>query len=99
VSITRQVINAVPGLLSKIDYAKADVWAVGAIAYEVFGSRNPFYGESCLYSDTYSREDLPALPNSVSNLFQRLVHALLAVDRRDVSRRKRLFMLLVFFIS
>ena len=39
-----EVANAVPGLFSFIDYSKADIWAAGALAYEVFGLQNPFYG-------------------------------------------------------
>lgn len=38
-----EVANAVPGLFSYIDYAKSDVWAAGALAYEIFGNDNPFY--------------------------------------------------------
>ena len=83
-----QVINAVPGLLSRIDYTKADVWAVGAIAYEIFGGKNPFYGEQSLISDSYKREELPALPGNVSNTFQRLVAAMLAVEPREVKGKK-----------
>lgn len=38
-----EVANASTGLFSFINYEKADVWAVGAIAYEIFGLDNPFY--------------------------------------------------------
>ncbi|KAK2851853.1 hypothetical protein Q5P01_008129 [Channa striata] len=38
-----EVITAVPGRAVVIDYSKADAWAVGAIAYEIFGEDNPFY--------------------------------------------------------
>ena len=38
-----EVANATPGLFSFIDYSKADIWSVGAIAYEIFGLENPFY--------------------------------------------------------
>ena len=43
VSRILEVANATPGIFSFINYAKADVWAAGAIAYEVFGLENPFY--------------------------------------------------------
>lgn len=38
-----EVATATPGTFSSIDYSKADVWAGGAIAYEIFGQVNPFY--------------------------------------------------------
>ena len=38
-----EVANASPGLFSFIDYSKADIWAAGTLAYEVFGLDNPFY--------------------------------------------------------
>ena len=38
-----EVANATPGLFSFIDYSKADVWAAGTLAYEMFGLENPFY--------------------------------------------------------
>lgn len=39
-----EVANATPGIFSFIDYSKVDVWAAGAISYEIFGTPNPFYG-------------------------------------------------------
>lgn len=41
-----EVANASPGLFSFINYAKADVWAAGTIAYEIFGEANPFYKDN-----------------------------------------------------
>lgn len=38
-----EVANAEPGLFSFINYSKADVWATGTLAYEIFGLKNPFY--------------------------------------------------------
>ena len=38
-----EVAMAVPGTFAAIDYSKADLWAAGTIAYEIFGERNPFY--------------------------------------------------------
>jgi PTEN induced putative kinase 1 len=40
-----EVKNAEPGMFSSIDYSKSDVWSAGAIAYELFGAPNPFYGD------------------------------------------------------
>ena len=55
-----EIKTAVPGPDSILDYTKADLWAAGALAYEIFGAVNPFYG----YLDArhYSEEDLPVLP-------------------------------------
>ena len=38
-----EVANSKPGVFSFINYDKADLWAVGAMAYEIFGQNNPFY--------------------------------------------------------
>ena len=43
-----------------LDYTKADLWATGALAYEIFGGDNPFY--SNFNSASYREEDLPPLP-------------------------------------
>ena len=51
---------AEPGRNSVLDYSKADLWAAGALAYEIFGEENPFYGQ--LDARYYSDEDLPSLP-------------------------------------
>lgn len=77
-----EVISAVPGAFSVIDYSKSDVWAVGAIAYELFTGYNPFYANStsahALNSLTYQEKDLPALPSDVPESVGRLIRALLA---------------------
>lgn len=39
-----EIINKQPGTFSVLNYTKADLWACGAIAYEIFGLKNPFYG-------------------------------------------------------
>ena len=42
----------------------ADLWAVGAIAYEIFGGENPFYSNNPLLDTmSYDNEDLPNLPS------------------------------------
>ncbi|XP_069039888.1 serine/threonine-protein kinase PINK1, mitochondrial [Lepisosteus oculatus] len=62
-----EVATAVPGPGVVIDYSKADAWAVGAIAYEICGQRNPFYmpGAEGLESRTYQEQQLPPLPSSI----------------------------------
>lgn len=51
-----EVSTAKPGTFTTIDYGKADIWAAGAIAYEIFGEPNPFYaarGKKKMDSRTY----------------------------------------------
>ncbi|XP_028920714.1 serine/threonine-protein kinase PINK1, mitochondrial [Ornithorhynchus anatinus] len=74
-----EVSTARPGPGVVIDYSKADAWAVGAMAYEIVGLPNPFYGqgpahlESCSYRET----QLPALPEAVPLDVRQLVRSLL----------------------
>lgn len=80
-----EIITKTPGTFSILDYSKSDLWACGAIAYEIFGSINPFYGQSkmnesedtplqpILKSATYRDEDLPPLSENVPSLVQKLV--------------------------
>lgn len=68
---------AVPGCGVVIDYSKADAWAVGAIAYEILGQSNPFYGAVGLESRTYQEKQLPRLPSSVPGDLQLVVQLLL----------------------
>ncbi|XP_066231383.1 serine/threonine-protein kinase PINK1, mitochondrial [Saccopteryx leptura] len=77
-----EVSTACPGPRVVIDYSKADAWAVGAIAYEIFGLSNPFY--SHLESQSYQEAQLPALPESVPLDARQLVRSLL---QRDASKR------------
>jgi len=83
-----EVANALPGLFSFIDYSKADVWATGALAYEVFGLPNPFYsdeqGNLGLDSRTFKMEDLPPLSDNVPEVIQRLIYGML--DRNSSTR-------------
>ncbi|CAG9767740.1 unnamed protein product [Ceutorhynchus assimilis] len=81
-----EIISKKPGPFSKLNYEKSDLWAVGAIAYEIFGAQNPFYGNknTRLSSMSYKNEDLPPLPNSVPSIFNNLVKNLL---RRDPGER------------
>lgn len=57
---------AEPGDKHVLDYSKADLWAAGSLAYEIFGMENPFYSCSChLDSLYYKEEELPELPGMI----------------------------------
>ncbi|XP_010624360.1 serine/threonine-protein kinase PINK1, mitochondrial [Fukomys damarensis] len=81
-----EVSTACPGPRAVIDYSKADAWAVGTIAYEIFGLTNPFYGQGSTYleSRNYQEAQLPALPESVPLDMRQLVRSLL---QREASKR------------
>ncbi|XP_057554440.1 serine/threonine-protein kinase PINK1, mitochondrial isoform X2 [Hippopotamus amphibius kiboko] len=81
-----EVSTACPGPGAVIDYSKADAWAVGALAYEIFGLPNPFYGQgrAHLESRSYQEAQLPALPESVPLDVRQLVRSLL---QRDAGKR------------
>merc|ERR1712126_49635 len=69
---------------------KSDVWATGAVAYEVFGSENPFYAstwkhrERVLDSRVYQLSDLPRLPAHVPAQAAGIVQMML---HRDPTKR------------
>uniref|UniRef100_A0A8C6CX90 Serine/threonine-protein kinase PINK1, mitochondrial n=1 Tax=Moschus moschiferus TaxID=68415 RepID=A0A8C6CX90_MOSMO len=81
-----EVSTACPGPRAVIDYSKADAWAVGALAYEIFGLRNPFYGQgrAHLESRSYQEAQLPALPERVPRDVRCLVRSLL---QREACKR------------
>ncbi|XP_023491356.2 serine/threonine-protein kinase PINK1, mitochondrial isoform X2 [Equus caballus] len=81
-----EVSTACPGPRAVIDYSKADAWAVGALAYEIFGLPNPFYsqGRAHLESRSYQEAQLPPLPESVPRDVRQLVRSLL---QREASKR------------
>ncbi|XP_029362382.1 serine/threonine-protein kinase PINK1, mitochondrial [Echeneis naucrates] len=79
-----EVATALPGSGVVIDYSKADAWAVGAISYEIFGQRNPFYRAVGLESRSYRESQLPALPSAVPADVQSVIRLLL---RRNPSQR------------
>jgi len=81
-----EVVCCEPGPFTSISYAKSDVWAVGAIAYELYGMENPFYssGASTLNNVSYSEDDLPPLPEGVPITIANLIHNLLL---RNPSKR------------
>ncbi|NXL35671.1 PINK1 kinase, partial [Glaucidium brasilianum] len=81
-----EVITASPGPGTVIDYSKADAWAVGAIAYEILGLANPFYGhgDSTLESRSYCEDQLPGLPDGVPHEVKQVIKMLL---QRDPDKR------------
>ncbi|KFR16974.1 hypothetical protein N306_07557, partial [Opisthocomus hoazin] len=81
-----EVITASPGPGAVINYSKADAWAVGAIAYEILGLANPFYGpgDSALQSRSYREDQLPSLPEHVPLAVKEVIKLLL---QRDPNKR------------
>ncbi|KZC11387.1 Serine/threonine-protein kinase PINK1, mitochondrial [Dufourea novaeangliae] len=77
-----EVITAEPGPFTSINYMKADLWTVGTIAYEIFGMKNPFHGDSkektSLKNYNYKEEDLPPLPSSVPPILSALIKNILS---------------------
>ena len=79
-----EVFDARPGPFTFIDYRKADVWAAGAITYELFGFDNPFYGRRSR-NNPVPKLSHPGDNNPrVSRLLEKLVKDML---RRDPSKR------------
>lgn len=70
-----EIINQQPGTFSLLNYTKSDLWAAGAIAYEIFGCNNPFYDTNYdkLRSGSYKEEELPDLPDEVPVLIKMLI--------------------------
>ncbi|XP_067659124.1 serine/threonine-protein kinase Pink1, mitochondrial-like isoform X1 [Haliotis asinina] len=79
-----EIACALVGKSSILDYSKADLWAVGALAYEIFGKENPFYRSKTnphrLDSKTFREEELPPLPDEVPVAVAYLVRNLLSRD-------------------
>ncbi|KAK7093778.1 hypothetical protein V1264_007471 [Littorina saxatilis] len=71
-----------PGKNSVLDYTKADLWAAGALGYEIFGDGNPFYRQ--FDARSYREEDLPKLPENVPGAVARLIELML---KRNPSER------------
>lgn len=58
------------------------MWAVGAMAYEIFSGANPFYSNErgklpLLRNATYVEENLPALDSEIPLVIRKLIHSLL----------------------
>lgn len=72
-----EIVTAQPGAFTSLNYTKSDLWTCGALAYEIFGLKNPFYGsnreKAALKNYDYKEEDLPALPESVPPIISALV--------------------------
>ncbi|NXX86948.1 PINK1 kinase, partial [Urocolius indicus] len=77
-----EVSTASAGPDTVINYSKADAWAVGTMAYEIFGLANPFYGQGDLNleSRSYSEAQLPSLPQHVPFEVKQVVKMLLLRD-------------------
>ncbi|XP_035780171.1 serine/threonine-protein kinase PINK1, mitochondrial-like [Anopheles albimanus] len=70
-----EIFNQTAGTFALLNYSKADLWACGAIAYEIFGHSNPFYSgeQSALKNSSYKEDMLPTLNPDVPKLIQLLV--------------------------
>lgn len=72
-----EIIVPKSGPFVRLDYSCSDVWAVGAIAYEIFNGLNPFYPypqrQGYLQSISYKESELPEPPESMPPLIQTLV--------------------------
>lgn len=77
-----EILAKTPGKFSILDYSKSDLWSCGAIAYEIFGSTNPFYPSfdsneqpiaPIAKSILYNENDLPKLNESVPVLVRKLI--------------------------
>lgn len=77
-----EVRNAEPGPNRSVDYSKADLWAAGTMAYEIFTKINPFYREKD--SATYKEKELPEMSKKVPLSIRKLVRKIL---RKDPSSR------------
>jgi PTEN induced putative kinase 1 len=98
-----EIINKSPGTFSVLNYTKSDLWAIGTIAYEIFGMPNPFYqlnqGEfistpNVLRNSSYDENDLPELSDDVPYLIRRLIGNMLQRNPGDVI----IFKLIVVFL-
>lgn len=69
-----EIITKTPGTFSILNYTKSDLWACGAIGYEIFGQPNPFYQ---LKNVSYKDSELPALRSDVPVIVQRLIENIL----------------------
>lgn len=82
-----EVITAQPGPFASLNYTKADVWTVGAIAYEIFGMKNPFYDDSekaTLKNYNYTENSLPELPPNVPSIVSAVIKSALSRNLRKV---------------
>lgn len=77
-----EVITAEPGPFTSINYTKADLWTVGTIAFEIFGMKNPFHGDSqeikSLKNYNYNEKDIPPLSRDVPTVISALIKNMLS---------------------
>ncbi|KAK8731725.1 hypothetical protein OTU49_007444 [Cherax quadricarinatus] len=87
-----EVKTATPGLLRSVNFTLSDLWAVGALAYEIYGLENPFCSthqntsgskQKYLDSATYRESQLPRLPKCVPASVKHLIHDLLRRNPRN----------------
>lgn len=86
-----EISCAVPGPFVSIDYSKADLWAIGALTYEIFGMPNPFYrikvNDEIIHrfdSRTYEENELPRMPDYIPFAIKGMVKNLLLRDPAKV---------------
>lgn len=82
-----EIITQVPGTFSVLDYSKSDLWAAGAIAYEIFAHKNPFYaieGQDRLRNVDYKDNQLPELNSEVPVIIQNLIKGILRRNPKKV---------------
>lgn len=85
-----EIITKMPGTFSILDYSKSDLWACGAIAYEIFGEPNPFCssensnntsmksnGARVLKSFSYKDDDLPQMHTLIPPIVRKLIENIL----------------------
>lgn len=81
-----EILTAVPGHFSVIDYSRSDLWAVGSLIYEIFGGANPFYrsrkSNVSIDSRIYTEDELPELPNAPRSI-SRLTRQILKRDPKQ----------------
>lgn len=97
-----EIINQQPGTFSVLNYTKSDLWAAGAIAYEIFGCVNPFYctnRDEKLRSGSYKEEELPDLPEEVPYILKSLIRTCLRRNPNKVLNIKRYELFIVLFMN
>lgn len=78
-------MSAEAGSFSVIDYSRADLWTAGTLAYEIFGSSNPFCSPNCsLKNFSYDEKNLPPLSSKAPIAVQKLVKDILRVNPNQV---------------
>ena len=53
-----EIVTSIPGIFSRLDYRKSDLWTIGTIAYELYNNCNPFYpNKQGVYLNSYSYKE------------------------------------------